>query len=106
VTGKKEMKFGRCSASLGLVRDRFIIVMGGMIGKNKQTALCTVFDIDTNAWFDIAALPSPRVNCSAVVLNQRYIYLMPGANATAMKGNSIAIEYMDTGNIADYIQAP
>ena len=29
------MKFGRCSAALGLVRDRFIIVMGGMIGKNK-----------------------------------------------------------------------
>lgn len=35
VTEKKPMKFGRCSAALGLVRDRFIIVMGGMIGKNK-----------------------------------------------------------------------
>lgn len=95
------MKFGRCSAALGLVRDRFIIVMGGMIGKNKQTALCTAFDIETNAWFDINPLSSPRVNCSAVVLNSRYIYLMPGSNPTAVRGNSIAIEYMDTGNIAD-----
>ena len=104
VTEKKPMKFGRASASLGLVRDRFIIVMGGIIGKNKTTALCTAFDIDTNAWFDIAQLSSPRVNCSAVVLNQRYIYLMPGANASAMKGgNTITIEYMDTGNMVDLI---
>lgn len=80
--------------------------MGGMIGKNKQTPICTAFDIDTNAWFDIAPLSSARVNCSAVVLNQRYIYVMPGSNGAAIKGNSIAIEYMDTGNIADYIQAP
>ena len=77
VTEKKPMKFGRCSAALGLVRDRFIIVMGGMIGKNKPTPLVSTFDIDTNAWFDITPLSQPRTNCSAVVLNSRYIYLMP-----------------------------
>jgi len=47
------MKFPRCSASLALVRDRFIIVMGGLIGKNKPTALCFAYDIDTDAWFDV-----------------------------------------------------
>jgi hypothetical protein len=68
--------------------------------------MCTAFDIETNAWFDINPLSAPRVNCSAVVLNSRYIYLMPGSNPTAVRGNSIAIEYMDTGNIADLLQVP
>lgn len=77
------MKFGRCSTAVGLVRDRFIIVMGGLTDKNKPTSLCTAFDIESNAWLDITKFSSPRTNCSAVVLNSRYIYVMPGANAGA-----------------------
>lgn len=76
--------------------------MGGLIGKNKPTALCFAYDIDTDAWFDVNSLSSPRLNCSAVVLNQRFIYLMPGNNQSALKGtNTITIEYMDTGNVND-----
>ena len=96
------MKFGRHSAILALVRDRFIIVMGGMIQKSKSTQLVSAFDSEANAWFDMKNLETPRVNCSAVVLNQRYIYVISGSNPGTMKVNGIALDYMDTGNLNDF----
>jgi hypothetical protein len=69
VIERKPMKFGRHSSILALVRDRFIIVIGGMIAKTKPTQIVSAFDSEANAWFDMKNLETPRVNCSAVVLN-------------------------------------
>jgi hypothetical protein len=69
VKEKRPMKFGRHSPILALVRDRFVITIGGMIAKNKPTQIVSAFDSEANAWFDMKSLDTPRVNCSAVVLN-------------------------------------
>ena len=47
-------------------------------------------------------LTSPRYNCSAIVMQQRFIYLMPGGNLGAVRNTSLLIEYMNTGNDSEF----
>ena len=42
VSEKEPMRVGRYNAPLALVRDKYLFVLGGMLGKNKSTELCEV----------------------------------------------------------------
>ena len=42
---REKMKTARFSAVLALIRDRFVLAMGGMTGKTTATHLCEAFDI-------------------------------------------------------------
>ena len=53
----------------------------------------------TNHWFAIQEMPSTLINTSAVVMNERFVYVMPGNNADSRKGpNQLTIECLDTGS--------
>jgi hypothetical protein len=56
----------------------------------------------TNHWFNIAALPSMSTNCTSVVMNERWVYMMPGTNKDAQAGNSLYINLLDTGASSAY----
>ena len=45
------MNTPRYGAPLALIRDRFILTLGGMIGKTSMTKLCEAYDTLTNHWF-------------------------------------------------------
>jgi hypothetical protein len=76
---RESMSMGRYNMPLALVRDRFILACGGQTSENTATNTCEAFDIDTNTWFSIAPLKQPMSNTSAVVMNNRFVYLMPGS---------------------------
>ena len=71
------MQAPRYDIPLALVHDRFILAMGGKTSTTK-TRRCEAYDTVTNHWFQIDSLPALIVDTSAVVLNNREVYLMPG----------------------------
>ena len=54
---REHMKTGRFHAPLALVRDRFILALGGFTGRTTATKTCECYDTTTNVWFNIASLP-------------------------------------------------
>lgn len=95
------MKAPRCSIPLALLHDRWILAVGGMSGRTQPTTMVSGYDTQANIWFDCTALTTPRANCTAIVQEQRHIYLMPGANLGAVRASSLLIEYMDVGSVSD-----
>ncbi len=95
---REPMKTARFLAPLALIRDRFILALGGNISRNSPTKVCECYDTMTNHWFNIAALPSLSTNCTSVVMNERWVYMMPGTNKDAQAGNSLYINLLDTGS--------
>lgn len=71
ITEKAQMKAPRCSIPLALIRDRWIMAIGGLIGRNKPCTLVAAYDTVLNTWFDCNSLTTPRFNCSAIVMNKR-----------------------------------
>lgn len=84
---REPMKTARFLAPLALVRDRFILTLGGFTSRSATTKNAECFDTQTNHWFAIAPVPITAVNTTAVVMNERWVYLMPGANRDAQAGN-------------------
>ena len=80
---REHMKTGRFQAPLALVRDRFILALGGFTGRSTATKTCECYDTTTNYWFNIASLPGQSMNTNAVVMNDRFVYIMPGTNREA-----------------------
>lgn len=100
---REPMKMARFNAPLALVRDRFLLALGGQTSRNALTKACECFDTYLNHWFNIAPLPTQTINVSAVVMNDRFVYLMPGANRENQLGSSsLLINYLDTGATANF----
>jgi hypothetical protein len=102
---KAQMKTPRCSVPLALIKDRWILAIGGLVGRNKPCTMSAAYDTVMNCWFDCQPLQTARYNCTAIVLSQRYVYMMPGSNAGAIKGQSSLVEYLDTGSNSEFIEA-
>ena len=47
-------------------------------------------------------MPITCVNTTAVVMNERWVYLMPGSNRDAQVGNQLCITMLDTGSQSSY----
>lgn len=94
---REQMKTARYSAPLALIKDRFVLALGGYISKYNITKLSECYDTHTNTWFNIAPLPTQVVNATTVVMNERFVYLMPGTNRESQVGGSIHINMLDTG---------
>ena len=94
------MKTARFGAPTALIRDRFILAISGCTSKSSGalTKHCEAYDTQTNHWFPIQDLPVGVTGTSAVVMNQRFVYLMPGANPECRKGDSLIIHSLDTGS--------
>ena len=88
----------RFDIPLALVHDRFILAIGGKTNNSQvgRTRRCEAFDTVANHWFHIDSLPATFVDTSAVVLNNREVYLMPGNNKER-NSNSLTICRLDTG---------
>jgi hypothetical protein len=99
---RENMNLGRFNAPLALVRDRFILACGGQVSENAATNACEAYDIDTNTWFAIAPLKQAISNTSAIVMNNRFVYLMPGSGIAGeqlgVKPDYCCIEMLDTGS--------
>ena len=95
---RTSMTAGRFLAPLALIRDRFILAMGGYTSRSSTTKQAECYDTQTNYWFPIAALPATIVNSTAVVMNERWVYLMPGSNREAEIGGFLSILTLDTGS--------
>ena len=74
------MELPRFNAPLCLIRGRFILALGGYIAIHNITQKCEVYDSSLNHWFPMADLPIQFINSTAVVMNHRTVYLMPGDN--------------------------
>lgn len=59
------------------------------------------YDTLTNAWFNCNPLPAPRGQCSAIVILQRYIYLLPGSQRDMLNPNNLTVFLLDAGVIPD-----
>ena len=95
---RDQMKTARFGAPLALVRDRFVLAIGGMVGRNQPTKNCEAYDTATNFWFPINELPVTVQNTNTIVMNNRFVYLMPGSNITCRRGNTaILIHLLDSG---------
>ena len=70
-----------------------------MKGSSDPSNAVTAYDVEKDEWHHMLDLQSPRANCSAIVQQQRYIYLMPGTNLGASKASSgsLLIDYLDCG---------
>ena len=77
---REAMKVARYCTPLALVRDRFILALGGLGSNSSYLASCECYDTHTNHWFQIQDMPAPCAKSSAVVMNQRFVYVMPGTN--------------------------
>ena len=73
---REQMKTARYSAPLALIKDRFVLALGGYISKYNITKLSECYDTHTNTWFNIAPLPTQVVNATTVVMNERFVYSM------------------------------
>ena len=103
VIERAPMKTARSSVPLALIRDRWILAMGGNVARNKPCSLVAAYDTLTNVWFECQSLTTVKSNTSAVVVSSRFVYLLPGPNIGAQKGNSVMIDYLDTGVTQDYM---
>ena len=99
---REPMKTGRFQTPLALIRDRFILALGGYTGRTVATKTCECYDTVTNYWVNINSLPSQSVNTTAVVMHQRWVYLMPGNNREAQVANHLFINLLDTGSSQIY----
>lgn len=96
---REKMKIGRYGAALALVRDRFLLALSGCTGDGKKTRHCEAYDTQTNHWFPLQNLPVSMSNTSTVVMNNRFVYLMPGANADCRRGTeSLLLHMLDSGS--------
>ena len=102
VYDRDHMKTGRFFAPLALIRDRFILALGGFTGRSTATKTCECYDSMTNYWFNITSLPGQSINTNAVVMNERFVYLMPGNNREAQVGQHLIINLLDTGSSTIY----
>ena len=78
VVPQEKMETARFGSPLALVHKRFVLALGGFTTPNDQTGQCEAFDTVTNRWFRIGELPFAVQNTTAVVMNDRTVYLMPG----------------------------
>jgi hypothetical protein len=62
------MKVGRYNAPITLLRDKFVVVVGGQVNnsKNKFTNAVELFDSVGNKWVSLDSLQKPRGNTSLV----------------------------------------
>ena len=86
---RESMKNPRFNAPLALIKDRFILALGGFVSKYNTTKMAECYDTHLNHWFGIAPLPTQVVNATTVTMNERFVYLMPGSNRESMVGGSI-----------------
>lgn len=74
----EKMKVARFGVVLALVHERYILALSGFKGSSNMTDQCEAFDTLSNHWFTIKQMPFPVANTSAVVMNGRHVYVMPG----------------------------
>jgi len=62
------------------VHQQIVLALGGRTSKYHGTIRCEAFDTTNDAWHELQSLPFFCINTSAVVLKDRFVYLMPGNN--------------------------
>ena len=78
VTERAPMWEPRCSTPLALVHDKWILAIGGLVGRTQATDIVSLYDTKQDVWHKCLPLPGPQTFCSTVVQEQRHVYLMPG----------------------------
>ena len=100
------MQSPRFDIPLALVHDRFILAIGGKTSNaaNGKTRRCEAYDTVSNHWFQIDSLPALTVDTSAVVLNKREVYLMPGTQNAQQRQQvaSVTICRLDSGPASQF----
>ena len=97
MTEKAPMAFERHSLAMGLVRDRFAFAICGIGSQGKPIKEVEVYDSMTNNWELGSPLAEGIANVSAIVMLQRYIYILGGENAKWHQPNYAIINFLDTG---------
>ena len=97
------MKQARYCTPLALVQGRFVLALGGLGTTSTAIKSCECYDTNTNHWLQIQDMPVACARTSAVVMNHRFVYVMPGSNselqsAAAGTTKQLTILQLDTGN--------
>lgn len=91
------MKVARYSITLALVKDRYILSLGGMTAKTKHSEICEIYDTVMQQSYSLPSLEKARSNTSAIVMKDRYVYVFPGINTISQS----TIEFLDLGEPFD-----
>ena len=93
----------RFGSPLALIHQRFILTLGGFTTKGDQTTECEAYDTVTNHWFHTVPLPFQVANTTAVVMSNRYVYLMPGKQTKSKTlPPLLRICVLDCGDISSF----
>jgi len=63
---------------LAIIKDRYIFALGGCLNNMNLTNSVEMFDIVNNKWYPVSSMTNPRSMTTATVVNNRWIYIMPG----------------------------
>ena len=99
------MPTARFDTPLALVHDKVVIALGGKTSKYHGTKRCEAFDTTTGQWVNVAPIPFFCVNTTAVVMKERYVYLMPGNNRETQSNSSLLVGYLDSGTLERGVEA-
>lgn len=99
------MPTARFDTPLALVHDQIIITLGGKTSKYHGTKRCEAFDTQSGSWINVAPIPFFCVNTTAVIMKERYVYLMPGNNRETQANNSLLVGYLDSGTLERGVEA-
>jgi hypothetical protein len=68
----------RFNVPLAFVQERFVCVLGGLSQPGIPSLTCEGYDIVKSIWFKMKPIEDPRYSTTAVVMDNKAIYLMPG----------------------------
>ena len=68
IRDRSPMNFARHSLAAAMVRDRFILAIGGFNSKFEPNGKVEIHDTFTNSWLPANSLPKPIANVCAVVI--------------------------------------
>ena len=97
LTEKSQMGVGRFNVSLGVVQEKKILAIGGMVSKGKPSEVVELYDPIFDSWYQLANLERPRCGTSCCVINSRFVFVFPGTNTNSWN----TIEMLDIGTTFD-----
>lgn len=75
------------------------MAIGGKTSKHNESKKCEAYDTVSDKWINLGQVPFQCFNTTAVVLRNRYVYLMPGQNQQAFVNNCAMIGFLDAGTL-------
>jgi hypothetical protein len=82
---KGSLQFARHGHSVTSINDRFLVATGSCIELNGASRTCEFYNVELDTWFPQASMNKGRYYHSSCVLNDQWVYVFAGIEATTKK---------------------